>query len=413
MTNFFYDTNALLHSYNTKQHEPFIMSNLTFKELQEIKENVKKDPDIKYKARKLIKWLMQNEQIYHVIKYDYTWDISLRKYPVLDDNIDSRIIISALYAKNEFPNLKFITHDANCLCLAKDVGLDAQYLVMDEQDYIGYKEIICENDDKLVNFYSSFNDPYSNIYNLLSNQYIIIKDQNGNPLSVHKYKNGMYQEIQQLVFNSKMFGKIKAKDIYQKIAMDSIISNTITLLRGPAGTGKSLISLAYLFERLEKGKIDKIIIFCNTVATEGSARLGFYPGSRQEKLLDSQIGNFLGSKLGDRFAVEALMEKDQLLLLPMSDIRGYDTSGLKAGIYITQAQNMNIDLMKLALQRVGNDSVIILDGDDKCQVDMPIYGGMNSGLKRVSKVFRGQNIYGEVTLKNIYRSKIAEIAQKM
>jgi predicted ribonuclease YlaK len=38
---------------------------------------------------------------------------------------------------------------------------------------------------------------------------------------------------------------------------------------------------------LEKHKIDKIIIFCNTVAVKNSARLGFYPGSRLEKLLDS------------------------------------------------------------------------------------------------------------------------------
>jgi phosphate starvation-inducible protein PhoH len=64
-----------------------------------------------------------------------------------------------------------------------------------------------------------------------------------------------------------MFGKIKAKDVYQKIAMDSMLHNTLTVVRGPAGTGKSLLSLGYLFDRLEKGKIDRIIIFCNTVAT--------------------------------------------------------------------------------------------------------------------------------------------------
>jgi predicted ribonuclease YlaK len=62
-------------------------------------------------------------------------------------------------------------------------------------------------------------------------------------------------------------------------------------------------------------------------------------------------------------AVEMLIDKNQLLLLPMADIRGFDTSGMKAGIYITEAQNMNIDLMKLALQRVGEDSIVILDGD--------------------------------------------------
>lgn len=108
-----------------------------------------------------------------------------------------------------------------------------------------------------------------------------------------------------------------------------------------------------------------------------------------------------------------LINENKLILLPMSDIRGFDTTGMHAGIYITEAQNMNIDLMKLALQRVGQDSIMILDGDDTTQVDLGVYAGNNNGLRRVSQVFRGEDIYGEVTLKNIYRSKIADIAEKM
>lgn len=76
------------------------------------------------------------------------------------------------------------------------------------------------------------------------------------------------------------------------------------MLRGPAGSGKSLLSLGYLFQKLESNEIDKIIIFCNTVAARNAARLGFYPGSRFEKLLDSQIGNMLSSKLGGTVAIE-------------------------------------------------------------------------------------------------------------
>ena len=210
-----------------------------------------------------------------------------------------------------------------------------------------------------------------------------------------------------------MFGKIKPKDIYQTIAMDSMLYNSITVIRGPAGTGKSLLSLGCLFDRMEKGKIDKIVIFCNTVATQGSAKLGYYPGSKNEKLLDSQIGNFLASKLGDKLAVDMMIDKGQLLLLPLSDIRGFDTSGMKAGIYITEAQNMNINLMKLALQRAGEDSIVILDGDSNTQVDLGVYAGNNNGLRRVSQVFRGNDFYGETTLQHIYRSKIANIAEQM
>jgi predicted ribonuclease YlaK len=97
----------------------------------------------------------------------------------------------------------------------------------------------------------------------------------------------------------------------------------------------------------------------------------------------------------------------------MSDIRGYDTSGMRAAIYISEAQNLDIELMRLALQRVGEDSICILDGDSNAQVDLSMYAGNNNGMRRVSQVFKGSDIYGEVTLKNIHRSKIAKLAQQL
>ena len=411
----FYDTNALLHTYDTKSNDHFIICNLTLKELESIKQNPRKDAQVKYKARHLINWLMQHKNMYYVEKYNYTWDADLQKYPVLSDNTDSRIIICALRLKSHFPNLKFITFDSNCACVAQDLELNVEYPLIKDESYVGYKEVICQNDNELVDFYSSFNNKQSNIYNLLTNEYIIIKDKDNNILSSHKYlgKDRGYVDILDIPFNSKMFGKIKAKDIYQQMVMDSLQYNSISVIRGPAGTGKSLLSLGYLFDRLEKGKIDRIIIFCNTVATQGSAKLGFYPGDKDQKLLDAQIGNFLASKLGDKIAIQRLIDEGQLILLPMSDIRGFDTTGMKAGVYITQAQNMSIELMKLALQRIGQDSIIILDGDSNAQVDLGAYAGINNGLRRVSKIFRGQDIYGQVTLKNIYRSKIANIADRM
>jgi predicted ribonuclease YlaK len=174
-----------------------------------------------------------------------------------------------------------------------------------------------------------------------------------------------------------------------------------------------LLSLGFLFSQLERHKIDKIIVFCNTIAAKNAARLGFYPGTKDEKLLDSQIGNLLISKLGGRAEVERLIDEEKLLLLPMADIRGYDTSGMRAGIYISEAQNLDIPLMKLALQRIGDDSICIIDGDAKAQVDDVNFAGSNNGLRRVSKVFRGHDIYGEIELKQIHRSKIGLIAEDM
>lgn len=77
-------------------------------------------------------------------------------------------------------------------------------------------------------------------------------------------------------FYSKYLGEIKPYkgDIYQAMAFDSLLNNQITMIKGPAGAGKSIIALGYLFSLLSKGKIDKILIFCNTVATKNAAKLG-------------------------------------------------------------------------------------------------------------------------------------------
>ena len=86
---------------------------------------------------------------------------------------------------------------------------------------------------------------------------------------------------------------------------------------------------------------------------------------------------------------------------------------MRAGIYMTEAQNTTIDMMKLMLQRIGEDSVCIMEGDDCAQVDMSAYSGANNGIRRLSEVFRGDNNYGEITLQKCYRSHIAELAEKM
>ena len=121
----------------------------------------------------------------------------------------------------------------------------------------------------------------------------------------------------------------------------------------------------------------------------------------------------LSSKFGSKFAVEELIENEKIILMPLSDIRGYDTSGMKAGVYISEAQNLDIYLMKLALQRIGEDSICIIDGDYNTQVDDESFAGARNGMRRVSQVFRGQDIYGEVELKKIHRSKLAEIADQL
>ena len=419
MTYKFYDTCSLLLKTNNlfdEEDTKVVISSISLQELEDIKTANNKDSEIKYSARKLLNILNDNPKAYEiwVFKEEMLKPIIEKGFDHI--NNDLRILACAFnYDYTQHPDeTVFVTNDlalkaiANCF-----FGEDSIESVNEEQldQYTGFKEIQL-SDQELSDLYSNLN---YNWFDLYINEYVIIKDCGGSLVDRLCWTGETHRRLNYKDFQSHWFGSVRPikGDTYQMLLADSLTNNQITMVKGPAGSGKTYMSLGYLINQLENHKIDKIIVFCNTVATKDSAKLGYYPGSRDEKLLDSQIGNLLASKLGGKIAVEQMIQQEKLILLPLSDIRGYDTSGMNAGIYISEAQNMSVSLMKLALQRIGEDSICIIDGDAKTQVDSIEFAGNNNGMKRASEIFRGHSVYGEVELQNIHRSAIAAIAENM
>ena len=419
MTYKFYDTCSLLLKTNNlfdEEDTKVVISSISLQELEDIKTANNKDSEIKYSARKLLNILNDNPKAYEI----WAFKEEMLK-PIIEKgfdhiNNDLRILACAFnYDYTQHPDeTVFVTNDlalktiANCF-----FGEDSIESVNEEQldQYTGFKEIQL-SDQELSDLYSNLN---YNWFDLYINEYVIIKDCGGSLVDRLCWTGETHRRLNYKDFQSHWFGSVRPikGDTYQMLLADSLTNNQITMVKGPAGSGKTYMSLGCLMNQLENHKIDKIIVFCNTVATKDSAKLGYYPGSRDEKLLDSQIGNLLASKLGGKIAVEQMIQQEKLILLPLSDIRGYDTSGMNAGIYISEAQNMSVSLMKLALQRIGEDSICIIDGDAKTQVDSIEFAGNNNGMKRASEIFRGHSVYGEVELQNIHRSAIAAIAENM
>ena len=408
----FYDTSSLLKQVDTlfEKEDLIAISSITLEELEHIKTSSNKDADIKYSARKLLHILDKNTDNYEVVIFK---DKYLKPIVKMDISINNDMkILSCAIELNKKYEVQFVTNDLALKHIAL-LFFDNVYCVAEEVDeYCGFQDFTFDTQNSIAEFYENINENY---FGLLPNEYAILRDSSGTIIDRVCWTGETHRPLKFQTFSSKWFGNVKPMkgDIYQQFAADSLLNNKITMVKGPAGSGKTLMSLGFLFDQLDHGKIDKIIVFCNTVATKDSAKLGFYPGTKDEKLLDSQIGNLLISKVGGRVEVERMMHDEELILLPMSDIRGYDTSGMRAGIYISEAQNLSVNLMKLALQRIGDDSICIIDGDCKTQVDDIQYAGSNNGMRRVSKVFRGNPIYGEIELQKIHRSEIGRLAELM
>jgi PhoH-like ATPase len=403
------DTNVLLNNLDViDTYEDIVLSSAVLEELDGLK---KDDGEVGYRARNAIRKLNTATNIRFECQDVYngmpsSWNETKR------DNI--------IVACAQHNGATLVSNDINVVVKARSLGIKTITLSDESKCEDRASELEVEmSDEELAEWYKTKDK--QNKWGLDINQYILIKnqviDENGAAESkivdIWVYTNSGFRTLQTKPIQSPQLGKLALYDTYQKTLVDSLQNNKMTMVKGRAGTGKSLITLSYALSAIEKGKYNKLIVFCNTVATKNSAKLGYYPGSKDEKLLDSQIGNMLSSKLGDKSEVDILIKREKLLLLPISDIRGFDTTGMEAIVWVTEAQNLDIELMKLAIQRIGEDSQLIIDGDYNTQVDSSAYEGRNNGMRRVSDVFRGEDFYGEVELKTIYRSRMAMIADKM
>ena len=305
----FYDTSSLLLKADNlfEDGEKFAISSITLEELEKIKSSSNKDADIKYAARKLTH-ILDN----HIGEYDVEIFAEGMEKPVVKAGIyinnDAKILACGLSYEKKLglgKSIQFITNDICLKHLARTFFKDVCSIDEDADDYEGYKDVTL-SDEEMADFYTNQG---KNPFDLLINEYLIIRDSSGEIVDRLCWTGEEHRHLDYTNFTSKWFGDVRPMkgDIYQSFFADSLNKNKITLVKGPAGSGKTYLSLAYLMHKLEKNKIDKIIVFCNTVATKDSAKLGYYPGTRDEKLLDSQIGNLLMSKFGGRCEVERMI----------------------------------------------------------------------------------------------------------
>lgn len=396
------DTNFFLDNPNSVNEYDMVVLSHVSREFESLEQ--KGSAELKYRIRQAKRSIINSEKVTYDMK-DYNVDFSDK----LDSNYTDNKILQACM-ENEYGlatndvllQIKAKTYNIPLLT-SDDVDVD------DKDEYVGFKEITVSVYD-----YNKINTNLNiNKYGLLNNEYLIVNVDNTGEKDAFKWTGEHLERVNQRGFTTQMFGKFKAYDKYQQIAVDSIINNDLTFIKGKAGSGKSLISLYTAWYLIEKGKFDKLIVFSNPTKARHAQELGFYKGTRTQKLLDSQIGIMLSSKFGDETMLNAFIESKKLEILPFSDIRGFDTSGEKKSIvWITEAQNLNTDLLKLGLQRIGDNTKVIVDGDIDAQVDSDIYR-IDNGAKRMSQIFRGSELYGEVELQEIYRSKIAEKADEM
>nr|WP_297653095.1 PhoH family protein [uncultured Prevotella sp.] len=230
-------------------------------------------------------------------------------------------------------------------------------------------------------------------YNMLSEEDI---------LDIVKGKQTKADSVKGVLVYSISGRPIKSRSENQQQLIDAYEKNDMVFAVGPAGTGKTYLSIALAVKALKEKAIKKIIL--SRPAVEAGEKLGFLPGDMKDKidpylqpLYDALEDMIPAVKLQD------MMEKHIIQIAPLAFMRGRTLSD--AVVILDEAQNTTSQQIRMFLTRMGMNTKMIITGD-LTQIDLP--REQRSGLKEALKILDGVEGIGVVRLgqKDIVRHKL-------
>ena len=230
-------------------------------------------------------------------------------------------------------------------------------------------------------------------YNMLNDEDI---------LDIVKGKQTKADSVKGVLVYSISGRPIKSRSENQQQLIDAYEKNDMVFAVGPAGTGKTYLSIALAVKALKEKAIKKIIL--SRPAVEAGEKLGFLPGDMKDKidpylqpLYDALEDMIPAVKLQD------MMEKHIIQIAPLAFMRGRTLSD--AVVILDEAQNTTSQQIRMFLPRMGMNTKMIITGD-LTQIDLP--REQRSGLKEALKILDGVEGIGVVKLgqKDIVRHKL-------
>ena len=230
-------------------------------------------------------------------------------------------------------------------------------------------------------------------YNMLNDEDI---------LDIVKGKQTKADSVKGVLVYSISGRPIKSRSENQQQLIDAYEKNDMVFAVGPAGTGKTYLSIALAVKALKEKAIKKIIL--SRPAVEAGEKLGFLPGDMKDKidpylqpLYDALEDMIPAVKLQD------MMEKHIIQIAPLAFMRGRTLSD--AVVILDEAQNTTSQQIRMFLTRMGMNTKMIITGD-LTQIDLP--REQRSGLKEALKILDGVEGIRVVKLgqKDIVRHKL-------
>jgi phosphate starvation-inducible PhoH-like protein len=200
-------------------------------------------------------------------------------------------------------------------------------------------------------------------------------------------------------FNGRV---IRPKTFRQQDYIDAIERNTVTIARGPAGTGKTYLATAMAIKALKEKKVSRVIL--SRPVVEAGESLGYLPGDIKEKVdphfrpLYDSLQEFIGMGKFEQFLRQGIIE-----ITPLAYMRGRTFN--ESFVVLDEAQNTTLPQMRMILTRLGYGSKMVVTGDHT-QIDLPRRN--DSSLLVLDKILAGVESVSfiELTGRDVIRHEI-------
>lgn len=266
-----------------------------------------------------------------------------------------------------------------------------------EEIYKGCKEIDVTQEE-LAKIYENLE---TNFYDLYTNEYLIVKLEDK---IIDKYRWNGEKLVKLRNVKWKHVDILKPLDDIQLCAYDALLNDDIKVvcLIGKSGTGKTKTALSVALELLKTGVYDKIILIRH--AEETGKSIGFLPGTKELKLIESFAGCFYDNLNGQKYEFEELLKVGKIEVESLSLLKGRNFKN--SIIIFDECEDAFPEQIELVGTRVNDSSKLIFVGDYK-QVSNIKYTN-NSGILKLINKAKGKNWFACVELKANGRGVVAE-----
>lgn len=394
----FLDTNVLIENPDYFDEMPFIISDKTLFELEEIKSSRSKADDVRSAARKAIRFLNEHKDQYDVIVYNNSIKELINSYniPETPDNIICAC--ARWYTSATVTPIKFITFDVGCRVIAEKVfNLDVEEFEHQDEIYKGYVKIT--GDTEYINNYMN-NLDYSKWY---TNEYIIINNTDDGSIKEMRFDGTMFVPLK--LPPSKY---IKGKNSLQRCGLDLLNNQNITIcaLLGTPGGGKDYLSVRYGVYAVQEKGYQQGITVCREPISSGRES-GYLPGTLDEKIglyfkpIEEQLN-------GKEFEFNTLQQRGQLEVITPHYIKG--RTFISQYIICEESEDLTEKQIRLIGTRLGEESRIIFSGDYK---QSEILNTKENSLIKMCNFFKGNPRFGCIYLEEDVRSTTSKMFANM